>query len=141
LRCAVLCDHYERQNYGTATFYVDLAETPDGKWLDGNENYKLVMPSDVSVKDFWAITTYDLKTASYIRGIEPSSIDSTMKDVVKNADGSIDLYFGPTPPEGKEENWLPTDPERRFFLLARFYGPESGLFDGSFELNDIALLE
>jgi hypothetical protein len=81
------------------------------------------MPSDVPVKDFWAITTYDLETASYIRGIEPSSIDSTMKDVVKNADGSIDLYFGPTPPEGKEENWLPTDPERRFFLLARFYGP------------------
>ena len=53
------------------------------------------------------------------------------------ADGSVDIYFGPTPPEGKESNWLPTDPKRRFFLLARFYGPEPALFDGSFELNDI----
>ena len=54
-----------------------------------------------------------------------------MKDVKKNADGSVDIYFGPKPPKGKESNWLPTDPKRRFFLLARFYGPKPALFDGS----------
>jgi len=129
------------KNYGSATFYLDLAETPDGKWLDGSKNYKLVMPPNVPVRDFWAITTYDLETASYLRDIEPSSIDSTMKAVKKNADGSVDIYFGPKAPKGKESNWLPTDPKRRFFLLARFYGPEAGLYDGSFELNDIELLD
>ena len=129
------------KNYGSATFYLDLAETPDGEWLDGSKNYKLVMPPNVPVKDFWAITTYDLETASYLRDIEPSSIDSNMKDVKKNSDGSVDIYFGPKPPKGKESNWLPTDPKRRFFLLARFYGPEPGLFDGSFELNDIELVK
>ena len=30
--------------------------------------------------------------------------------------------------------------ERRFFLLARFYGPERPLLDKSFELNDIELV-
>ena len=125
------------KNYGAATFYIDLAETPDGEWLDGGKDYKLVMPPNVPVRDFWAITTYDLETASYLRNIEPSSIDSNMKQVERNADGSVDIYFGPKPPKGKESNWLPTDPKRRFFLLARFYGPEAGLFDGSFELNDI----
>ena len=129
------------KNYGTATFYLDLAETPDGEWLDGGKNYKLVMPPNVPVRDFWAITTYDLETASYIRDVEPSSIDSQMKDVKKNADGSVDIYFGPEPPEGMESNWLPTDPNRRFFLLARFYGPEPALFNKSFELNDIELID
>jgi hypothetical protein len=128
------------KNYGAATFYLDLAETPDGEWLDGDKNYKLVMPPDVPVKDFWAITTYDLVTASYLRDIEPSSIDSNMQKVQKNEDGSVDIYFGPKAPAGKESNWLPTDPTRRFFLLARFYGPKPEIVNGSFELNDIELI-
>ena len=129
------------KNYGSATFYLDLAETPDGQWLDGNKNYKLVVPPKVPVRNFWAITTYDLQTASYIRNLEKSSIDSTQKQVKKNKDGSVDIYFGPKAPKGKESNWLPTDPKRRFFLLARFYGPEPALFDGTFELNNIELVD
>jgi hypothetical protein len=38
-------------------------------------------------------------------------------------------------------NWLPTDPERRFFLIGRFYGPEPAIVNGSFELNDIELID
>jgi hypothetical protein len=125
------------KNYGAATYYLDIAETADGEWLDGSKNYKLVMPDGVPVRDFWAITTYDLQTASYLREIDKSSIDSTMKDVVKNADGSTDIYFGPKAPAGKESNWLQTDPDRRFFLLGRFYGPEQPLLDGSFMLNNV----
>ncbi|CUH41170.1 DUF1214 domain-containing protein [Ruegeria atlantica] len=125
------------KNYGTATYYLDLAETPDGEWLDGNRNYKITVPANVPVRDFWSITTYDLETASYLRDIEPSTIDSNMASVVKNDDGSVDIFFGPKAPEGKESNWLPTNPERRFFLLARFYGPEPSLLDSSFELNDM----
>ena len=64
-----------------------------------------------------------------------------MSDVKRNEDGSVDIYFGPEPPAGMESNWLPTDPERRFFLLARFYGPEPEIVDGSFELNDIERLQ
>jgi len=127
------------KNYGSATFYLDLAETPNGQWLDGSKSYKLVMPPNVPVRNFWAITTYDLESASYIRNIEKSSIDNTLKDLKWNDDGSVDIYFGAKAPKGMENNWLRTDPNRRFFLLARFYGPEPGLFDGSFELNDIEL--
>ncbi|MGI9522651.1 MAG: DUF1214 domain-containing protein [Hyphomicrobiaceae bacterium] len=129
------------KNYGSATFYLDLAETADDEWLDGGKNYKLTVPPNVPVRDFWAITTYDLESASYIRNIEKSSIDSTMKEVKKNPDGSVTIYFGPKPEKGKENNWLRTDPKRRFFLIARFYGPEPKLFDGSFELNDIELVK
>jgi hypothetical protein len=64
-----------------------------------------------------------------------------MKDVVKNSDGSVDIYFGPKAPKGKESNWLPTNPKRRFFLLGRFYGPKPAILDGSFELNNIELVK
>ncbi|MDH3991137.1 MAG: DUF1214 domain-containing protein, partial [Gammaproteobacteria bacterium] len=67
--------------------------------------------------------------------------DSTMDGVEYNADGSIDIYFGPKPPKGKESNWLKTDPDQRFFLLGRFYGPEPALFDKSFQMNDIERLK
>jgi hypothetical protein len=69
-----------------------------------------------------------------------SSIDSSQKAVEKNIDGSIDIYFGPKAPQGLKSNWIPTAKGRRFFLLFRFYGPEKGVFDGSFELNDIELI-
>jgi hypothetical protein len=129
------------KNYGTATFYLDLAETPDGEWLDGGSNYKLTVPPNVPVRDFWAVTAYDLETASYIRDVEKGSIDSSTPGLALNADGSVDIYFGPTAPSGMKANWLPTDPDRRFFLLFRFYGPETGVFDGSFVLNDIEQLD
>ncbi|GAA6191280.1 DUF1214 domain-containing protein [Phaeobacter sp. NW0010-22] len=129
------------KNYETATYYLDLAETPDGEWLEGDRNYRITVPSNVPVPDFWSITTYDLETASYLRDIEPSTIDPNMAVVVKNDDGSVDIYFGPTAPAGKECNWLPTDPDRRFFLLARVYGPEPSLLDSSFELKDMERME
>jgi len=129
------------KNYGTATFYMDLAETPDNKWLDGGGNYKLVVPASVPVADFWAVTAYDLISASYIRDMPKSSVDSTQKALKKNKDGSVDIYFGPKAPKGHEANWIPTNKDRRFFLLFRCYGPQPGLFDGSFKLNNIELVK
>jgi hypothetical protein len=55
----------------------------------------------------------------------------------KNADGSVDIFFAPTPPGGQESNWIPTDPNGRFEVLARFYGPKKSLFDKTWRLSDI----
>lgn len=129
------------KNYGAATFYLDLAEDQDGEWLNGGKNYKLTVPANVPVRDFWSITTYDLQTAAFVRDVPRNTIDSNLDDVKKNDDGSVDIYIGRDAPEGMKSNWLPTDPERRFFLLSRFYGPEPGLFDGSFVMNDIERIE
>jgi len=129
------------KNYGSATFYLDIAETADGKWLDGSKNYKLVVPAKVPVDDFWAVTAYDLETASYLRDATKSSVDSNQSAVKQNDDGSIDIFFGPNAPKGKEDNWIPTKDGRRFFLLFRFYGPQKAAKDGSWQLNDIELVK
>jgi hypothetical protein len=104
------------KNYGSATFYLDIAETADGEWLDGSKSYRLVIPPNVPVNDFWAVTAYDLETASYIREVEKSSIDSNQEQLQKNDDGSVDIYFGPKGPKGKQSNWIPTKEGSRFFL-------------------------
>ena len=129
------------KTYGTATFYLDCAEDKDGNWLEGGNNYKLVVPPNVPARDFWSVVVYDLKTAAWIREMPKVGIDSLRKDLAKNEDGSVDVYFGPKAPLGMEANWIPTAPGRRFLLLFRFYGPEPAVFDGSFELNDVELVK
>jgi hypothetical protein len=129
------------KNYGSATFYLDLAETADGAWLDGGANHKLTVPANVPARDFWSVVAYDLETAAWIREVPKVGVDSKRPDLQKNDDGSVDVFFGPTAPEGLKSNWIPTVEGRRFILLFRFYGPEAGVFDGSFELNDIERVE
>ncbi|HEY7098956.1 MAG TPA: DUF1214 domain-containing protein, partial [Terriglobales bacterium] len=48
-----------------------------------------------------------------------------------------DLYFGPTPPAGKESNWVKTIPSKGFFLYFRWYGPLQAYFDKSWKLPDV----
>jgi hypothetical protein len=49
----------------------------------------------------------------------------------------VDVYFGPKAPVGKESNWVPTNPNGKFEVLFRFYGPEKPLFDKTWKLPDI----
>ena len=62
---------------------------------------------------------------------------SNAAEVQKNADGSVDIYFGPKAPAGTESNWLPTDPARKFELMARFYAPKKEFFDKVWKLPDV----
>ena len=55
----------------------------------------------------------------------------------RGADGSVDLYFGPTAPAGRESNWVQTIPGRHWFCYVRFYGPLEPYFDRSWKLGDI----
>ena len=58
-------------------------------------------------------------------------------DLRKNADGSVDIYFGPKAPAGKESNWVPTSAGGQFEVLFRLYGPEKPFFDKTWRLPDI----
>jgi hypothetical protein len=58
-------------------------------------------------------------------------------DLLKNDDGTIDIYFGPTAPEGKDQNWIPTNPDEGWFPYFRLYGPLKPYFDRSWVLPSI----
>ena len=64
------------------------------------------------------------------------AIDSREKPVA-NADGSVDLYFGPKAPKGKESNWIQTNKGQSFFVYLRLYGPEQAYFGQTFPMTPI----
>ena len=110
--------------------------------LDGAKTYKLTMPADVPVKDFWAVTMYDTQTRSQLQTDQQfPTLDSYTEGMQKNPDGSIDVYFGPTPPEGKESNWLQSVHGKGWFIALRMYGPLEPWLDGSWQPGEIELVE
>jgi hypothetical protein len=49
--------------------------------------------------------------------------------IQKNPDGSVEIYFGPKAPAGKESNWVYTAPGKQWVSIFRFYGPEKAVFE------------
>jgi hypothetical protein len=122
---------------GTAQFYLMTINDRDGHAFDGGKSYRLTVPPNAPVKQYWSATAYDRETHALIRDMPRASRSSQVADLRKNADGSVDIYFGPEPPAGKESNWVPTDPSGKFEVMFRFYGPEKELFDKTWRLPDI----
>jgi hypothetical protein len=122
---------------GTAQFYLLNIHDKDGKSYDGNQTYRMRVPPNAPMEQYWSVTVYDRQTHALVRNMPRASRASNAADVQKNADGSIDVYFGPKAPAGKELNWVPTDPQRSFELLFRIYGPTKDFFDKKWVLPDV----
>lgn len=128
------------KNLGAATFYLGVPKDSEGEWLDGASTYKFTVLAKVPAKDFWSVVAYDAQTARWILNQPKVGIDSNVKGLQANDDGSVDIYFCTKAPDGKESNWVPTSADGKFFLLLRFYGPEPAVFDKSCQLNDLEKL-
>ncbi|HEV7338182.1 MAG TPA: DUF1254 domain-containing protein [Bosea sp. (in: a-proteobacteria)] len=122
---------------GTAQFYLMANKDKAGSPFDGSATYRLTVPPKAPVKQYWSVTAYDRETHALIRNMPRASLASITPGAQTNADGSVEVYFGPKAPAGKEANWVPTDPNRQFELLFRLYGPEKPLFDKSWKLPDV----
>jgi hypothetical protein len=80
---------------------------------------------------------YDSLSRSELQNGQPFPSVSQYTGPKVNDDGSVDLYFGPQAPKGKEKNWIKTLPYRGWFVILRFYGPLEPFFDKSWKLNDL----
>ena len=67
----------------------------------------------------------------------PPGNSSRKRGLVKNAEGSVDLYFGPTKPAGASDNVVQTVPGKGWFTYFRLYGPTEPYFDKTWALPDI----
>lgn len=122
---------------GAGQFYLITIRDKDGQPYDGAHTYRLRVPPNVPVDQYWSVTAYDRETHALIKNMPRASRASNAADVQKNTDGSIDIYFGPKAADGKEANWIPTDPARKFELMARFYAPRKEFFDKVWVLTDV----
>ena len=124
---------------GRGTAYLTAFRDADGDYLLGKERYRLRVPTNPPVKRFWAVTAYDPMSRSLLDSGGKITVGS-MSDPEINEDGSVDIYFGEKAPEGKEKNWIKTDPEKGFFVVFRFYGPLEGYIEKTWVLNDFELI-
>ena len=99
-----------------------------GNVFDGSKTYRLNLPKDLPAKKFVSIVAYDPQTRSELQTGQPLPSKNTNRDkLIKNKDGSIDIYFGPKAPKGKEANWIQTVPSKSWLCLLRLYSPYRGL--------------
>lgn len=122
---------------GLGQQYMGIRRDKNGDWLEGSNAYTLHIPPNVPVKQFWSITLYDTETRCFIDNPHNIAGIDSRGNLIQNADGSVDLYFGPTAPVGKEKNWAPTLPGRGWFAYFRFYAPTEPYFDRTWSLPDI----
>ncbi|MGB5659320.1 MAG: DUF1214 domain-containing protein, partial [Thermoanaerobaculia bacterium] len=125
---------------GVGTSYLTAFRDKEGAYLLGDKNYRLRVPANPPVKRFWAVTAYDALSRSLLDSGGNITVSST-RDPEVNPDGSVDVYFGPKIPDGKEGNWIKTDPEKGWFAVFRFYGPTEGYIDKTWVMNDFELVD
>lgn len=123
---------------GVGQAYLGSYTDANGDWLDGGRDYVLHVPAGVPAKLFWSATVYDVATRCLIDNDQQrGDRGSRDAELVTNDDGSVDLSFGPNPPEAGESNWVQTITGRHWFSYFRLYGPLEPYFDRSWKLGDI----
>jgi hypothetical protein len=122
---------------GFGQAYLETSKDKAGNWLVGSKNYRIHIPANVPARQFWSITLYDNVTRYPLVTDQGSADISSRKDIDKNPDGSVDVYFGPSKPAGSNRNYIKTLPGKGWFPYFRFYAPSEAYFDKSWQLNDI----
>ena len=129
--------YFSAKHLGAGQFYQMTTRDRDGRPIDGGPAYRLHVPANAPVRLYWSATAYDRETHALIRDVARASRASNSPEIQANPDGSVDVWFAPDPPPGKEGNWTPTRRDRGFEVLFRIYGPEKPFFDKQWILPDI----
>src|SRR5262245_23208815 len=125
------------KNVGQGSQYLWTYRDAAGAFLQGAKSYRLRVPADVPMKNFWSVVVYDALSRSELQTSQKLPSVSMYSGPKTNPDGTIDIYFAPTMPPGQEKNWIETLPDRGWFPIFRFYSPTEAYFAKSWQLPDI----
>jgi hypothetical protein len=125
-----------RRSPGAGSLYWLAARDRSGAYLDGSKSYKLAVPLPVPAGLFWSVTAYDAATRSEVQTDQDKAALRSLFELKDLSGDSVDLYFGPTAPAGKESRWIKTAAGKGWFAYFRIYGPKGPAFDGNWKPGD-----
>ena len=121
-----------------AITYIDANKQP----FDGSKNYKLTLPPEPPVGNFWAVTVYDTQTRSMLQTNQKyPSLDTNSNGIKKNKDDSLTIYFGPKAPKGQEGNWIESVDGKSWFVILRMYSPLQPWIDQTWRPSEVELVK
>jgi hypothetical protein len=127
---------------GSGSAYAIAARDAKGEYLEGGKTYKITLPAPIPVAQFWSFVVYDGQSRSMLETDQKlAGLDSNQKDIKKNADGSVTVWFGPKAPTGQETNWVQTMPGKGWNTLLRQYGPLEPWFNKTWKPGDFELVD
>jgi hypothetical protein len=126
---------------GSGTMYNVALVDADDNPIDSAKDYRIRMPEDFPARNFWSVFAYDSRTRTFIANSMKGRHLSSHDKLVKNSDGSTDIYIGPTIPKGMESNWIETIPGIDIFIGLRTYGPEKAVLDGTYKIPRFKLVK
>jgi hypothetical protein len=99
--------YFTPKHLGVGSTYLMTIADKGGRLLDGGMTYRLRVPAHAPVTQYWSATVYDRATHAPIRNTRWPSRSSQTPGLQRNADGSVDVYFGPQPPAGRASTGYP----------------------------------
>ena len=110
----------------------------DGNLLDGANSYKLHLPAGIPARLYWAVTIYNPADRTLPQTDQAFPSRNQFDKPPTNPDGSVDLYFGPSKPEGIDaKSWIQTVPNKAFIAALRLYGTDAEFYDQTWKPDDL----
>jgi len=123
---------------GAGSKYPLTVRDKDGQFLNGANAYRLRIPPGIPAALFWAVTAYNITDGTMPETPQRLPSINGYNKVAKNADGSIDLFFGATrPAAAPESNWIQVQQGRNFLVTLRLYGTGIEFYDQSWKPDDV----
>jgi hypothetical protein len=127
----------EAKMVGSGSQYALAFVDAKGRPLDGGRTYRLHVPANVPINNFWSVIAYDNQTRSFLQTDQTwPSVTSKDNDFHTNDDGSVDVYFAPARPKGAR-NFIQTIPNKGWNAIFRLYGPLEPWFDKTWRLGEL----
>ena len=113
--------------------------TRTGAFLDGGKNYRLRLPPNIPVKNFWSVVVYDADSRSMLRNGQPFPSVSTYTGPESRTPMARSMSTSGPPRRSRQARRTGSRPMpgKGWFVIFRFYGPLEPFFDKTWKPDDI----